>query len=859
MWGWYFDCALLASCTTLLILPTDTALKLLLQETTENDWGTWNEFTARDKAAMKRIFTMLRFFGKRGLLTSPDWVPHVAGCVQPGVYASLFPHGGERLFTLVNRGNNDTSGAQLRLTKSSLSATSVVYDCWRGEKLEPSAEGTLSFPMEVEGFGCVLITSEAKASAELSSYLKSMRTFTAEGPLNSFSKDFHFLQQKMLPHPRTPRAVVAQAGAPAGMMAIPAAARGFDYDVTAKIDQGADSQLYWENPQVTSKNPNLPAANAWKVHSMRLPIEGFLMDKHPVTTAEYGAYLTSSQYSPVDSYNFLLNWNGSRSPPPSIAKKPVTYVGYKEAEAFCKASGKRLPHDWEFQYAGQGLDGRKWPWGSHNCSTCAPKQVTATQIPEAPDVGSCSPQGDSPFGVSDMVGTVWQYTTSFVDAHDRNCLTRGSSNYQPGIRGVKGSHWYYPDAPQLNQHEKMKMMSNSYERAGTLGFRCVKDVKDLTLKNPCTDRKICGRWSGPPYAFTSLSAGSAQEWVRWHVKNHTLHTTKSTQGAGSMIGPLKPLCAGLAADRTAGVSFIGINGVNATLAVGSSCGFSLDVTIDGKGPQTLALFGSATKPLTVTAMAHDGQETSIVKSLILTTNQSTTGTVVDTHVHVTLDGAAGDVVTLKWLAANSEPPPPPPPPQHAYNYTELKQTRCTVLQHGATATLGNSTEKTVAQCKRRCDDDDTCSCAVFTPESGQCERMAQCIAPNCLGGDSRHNTYVKAYTLLDGLNCYHGHGAGTDIDAEPVPDLTQAQCADRCEADNSCTGAVHSVKGEKKGDCWKRSNIVVSQCAHIAFQSMLLKPTVAMAAASFSAVALHGATLTRGGAPELPGYEAMPS
>eukprot|EP01052_Picozoa_sp_SAG31_P029116 SAG31_NODE_2870_length_4974_cov_1.507282_2_plen_117_part_00 len=89
-------------------------------------------------------------------------------------------------------------------------------------------------------------------------------------------------------------------------------------------------------------------------------------------------------------------------------------------------------------------------------------QVLATHIPGAPEVGTFSPQGDSPFGVADMVGTVWQYTTSFLDAHDRNCLTRGSSNYKPicilpeagrdsaigafcPVNGSTGSHWYpYP-------------------------------------------------------------------------------------------------------------------------------------------------------------------------------------------------------------------------------------------------------------------------------------------------------------------------------------------------------------------------------------------------------------------------------
>jgi formylglycine-generating enzyme required for sulfatase activity len=518
-------------------------------ETTENDWGTWNEFTARDKAAMKRIFTLLRFFGKRELLTSPEWVPHVAGCLQRGVFASLFPRGGESLYTLVNRGGNSTNGAQLKLPPATLTAASIVYDCWRGEKLEPSADGTLSFPMETEGYGCVLVTTQAKASAELNEYLSAMKAFTAEGALNSFSKEFQFLQQKMLPHPRTPRAAAA-APVPAGMVVVPAAAH-FDYDVTAQLDQGSDSQLYWENPQVTSKDPNSPAANAFKAHSMRLPIEGFLMDKYPVTTAEYGVYLSSSQYRPVDGYNFLRNWNGSRLPPPSIARKPVTYVGFKEAEAYCHHAGKRLPHDWEFQYAGQGLDGRTFPWGNDNCSECTPKQVTATQIPGAPDVGSRSPQGDSPFGVADMVGTVWQYTTSFVDAHDRNVLTRGSSNYRPGIDGRAGSHWYFPDAPQLDQHEKMKMMSNSYERAGTLGFRCVKDIGRATSlqstgdpqSKPCSG-KVCGRWSGPPMAFTTLSHGdTSRDWARFYPLGGGVLEARSEGPMAHVIGSLRPLCA----------------------------------------------------------------------------------------------------------------------------------------------------------------------------------------------------------------------------------------------------------------------------------------------------------------------------
>ena len=55
--------------------------------------------------------------------------------------------------------------------------------------------------------------------------------------------------------------------------------------------------------------------------------------------------------------------------------------------------------------------------------------------------------------------------------HTRAVILRGGSNYRPS-----GSLWYFPQAKQNNQHEKYFLMSERYERAGTVGFRCVVDV-----------------------------------------------------------------------------------------------------------------------------------------------------------------------------------------------------------------------------------------------------------------------------------------------------------------------------------------------------------------------------------------------
>ena len=50
-------------------------------------------------------------------------------------------------------------------------------------------------------------------------------------------------------------------------------------------------------------------------------------------------------------------------------------------------------------------------------------------------------------------------------------LCLGGSNYRPS-----GSHWYFPNQIELNTHNKYFLMDDTYERAGTISFRCVVDA-----------------------------------------------------------------------------------------------------------------------------------------------------------------------------------------------------------------------------------------------------------------------------------------------------------------------------------------------------------------------------------------------
>jgi len=131
-----------------------------------------------------------------------------------------------------------------------------------------------------------------------------------------------------------------------------------------------------------------------------------------------------------------------------------------------------LPHEWEWQYAAQGGDpDRVYPWGNSWEAANVPTPVKGRAITSPNDVDAHA-AGASPFGVMDIVGNVWQWTDEYVDDHTRGGILRGGSYYQP-----QGSIWYFPQAYRNDQHGKLLLMAPSYDRSGTLGFRCVKDME----------------------------------------------------------------------------------------------------------------------------------------------------------------------------------------------------------------------------------------------------------------------------------------------------------------------------------------------------------------------------------------------
>lgn len=429
-------------------------------EAWENVWGSWNGIVPRDAEAIRRVATLLRFFGgPGGLLQSAEWEPHSPDLLGEGIFASLFPNDTHSLYTVVNRAGRDVAGARLRVPPED----ARYFDCYHGKEIHPShqpnSSSYVSFDLEVDGYGCVLKLPGAPGPA-LGGLLHLMSSLTSKR-LDQFSAEWKYAPQTMVQIAPSKLAT----SRPGGMVLIPATGN-FSFtasgiEIEGDAAHGVDVQFPWE-------------AHPQRNHSRIMSLNAFYMDKYPATNADYSHFLNATGYRPTDTTAWLRHWRGASEPPVSLLNMPVTYLSLNDARAFCswRAGGSRLPHAYEWQYAAQGHDQRLYPWGNFRNTSNFATATTGTTYHGPESVMAHARDGDSPFGVSDLVGNVWQFTNEFHDDHTRFVILRGGSNYRPS-----GSKWYFPNQIELNTYNKYFLFSDSYERAATIGVRCVKDIE----------------------------------------------------------------------------------------------------------------------------------------------------------------------------------------------------------------------------------------------------------------------------------------------------------------------------------------------------------------------------------------------
>ena len=175
-------------------------------------------------------------------------------------------------------------------------------------------------------------------------------------------------------------------------------------------------------------------------HTLYLP--DYYLAKTPVTNAQYLAFVQSTGYERPQ------HWE-DKKPPRGKEDHPVGYVSWHDAVVYCRwlaeVTGKpyRLPTEAEWEKAARGTDGRIYPWGGQwdkaRCNSWEGGKYDTTPV------GAYS-QGASPYGLLDMAGNVWEWTSSLWKEYPYD-PTDGRENSEAGdkdLRVVRGGA-FYPD------------------------------------------------------------------------------------------------------------------------------------------------------------------------------------------------------------------------------------------------------------------------------------------------------------------------------------------------------------------------------------------------------------------------------
>ncbi len=174
-----------------------------------------------------------------------------------------------------------------------------------------------------------------------------------------------------------------------------------------------------------------------------ISLPAFAIDKYEVTNRQYARFNLDHKFG-----------RGGEN-------YPVTMVSLNDASAHCEALDKRLPTEQEWEKAARGTDGRVYPWGNDFnkvlCITSESDAIAAGQPASLAPVGSCE-KGQSPYGVMDMAGNVWEWTSSF---DQRYSVLRGGSFFEDRNYAMVYS----------------ALLSIPDDAKDYVGFRCVKDVK----------------------------------------------------------------------------------------------------------------------------------------------------------------------------------------------------------------------------------------------------------------------------------------------------------------------------------------------------------------------------------------------
>lgn len=227
-------------------------------------------------------------------------------------------------------------------------------------------------------------------------------------------------------------------------------------------------------------------------------VASFYIDKDLVSVAEFRKFIQKTGYK-TEADNFGdsgvfsfetgtwtlekgVNWEYPMgvTEPIAIYNHPVTHVSWNDAKAYSSWVGKRLPTEFEWEYAAKnGENNKKYAWGNQlvvnkkylanvwQGASTSHKTYLDGYLLTSP-IGSF---GETEAGLTDMGGNVWQWCENIYESYPGNGFQEPKD---ANVRSTRGGSFMF-DQAQENSYTTTFRGKNSIDTSlFNTGFRCAQ-------------------------------------------------------------------------------------------------------------------------------------------------------------------------------------------------------------------------------------------------------------------------------------------------------------------------------------------------------------------------------------------------
>jgi formylglycine-generating enzyme len=211
-----------------------------------------------------------------------------------------------------------------------------------------------------------------------------------------------------------------------------------------------------------SSNPRAPANER---PQRTVSVAPFWVDRTEVTVSAYRACVDAHACSRPERNSATCTYDAGDG------DLPISCVHWRDADAYCRFAGKRLPGEVEWEYAAHGNLPVAFPWGG--ASSCANaitliSDASGRSCANRPVRVGSHPSGASVFGVQDMAGNVEEWTADWY----AESLGAGPAPRTGAAHVLRGGGWLSP--PSLSR-TTARNWGSAVEAGPNVGFRCARD------------------------------------------------------------------------------------------------------------------------------------------------------------------------------------------------------------------------------------------------------------------------------------------------------------------------------------------------------------------------------------------------